>query len=183
MKKFLLLFVAVSVSIPLFAQRRHISRHQYAGKPTVYVISVTESDTLWSNNPALAEHQMMMQKNKAAQSAIADHRKALRPGVQQVGEPSVIFANTKNSFSFAIGGYVNLRLGYGFDSTIDNIDVVPFDIPIPSNYASKQRLMMDASTSRVYFRGIARSKKLGPVEIFFDVDFRTYGRSRCLDFL
>lgn len=172
MKKILLLFVAVSVSIPVFAQRHHISRHRNEGKPTVYVISVHETDTLWSNNPALAEQQMIMQKNKAAQSAVADHRRALRPGVQQVGEPSVIFANSKNSFSFAVGGYVNLRLGYGFESTINNVDVVPFDIPIPGNYATKQRLKMDASTSRIYFRGIANTKKIGPVEIFFDVDFR-----------
>ena len=173
MRKSLLLLVAALSALTASAEGGgRWTRHRQAGEPTVYIISVKETDTIWSNNPALAASQSMMQRNAAAKSAIADHRAAIRPGFKSLSEPSVIFANNRNSFSFAVGGYVDLRVGYGFNSTIDNIDVVPYDIPVKGGYATKQELQMDATTSRVYFRGLANTKSVGKVEIFFDVDFR-----------
>lgn len=175
MRKSLLLLVAVLSALTVTAEGKRWSRHHQAGEPTVYIISVKETDTIWSNNPALASSQAMMQRNAAAKAAVADHRAAIRKGFQQLAEPSVVFANNRNSFSFAIGGFVDLRVGYGFNSTVDNIDMVPYDVPVVGGYATKQRLKMDATTSRVYFRGLANTKRLGQVEIFFDVDFRGGG--------
>lgn len=159
-------------SASAYANPRHITRHHTKGEPTVYIITVRETDTLWSNNPALAMQHPAAQRNAAVQGAITDHRLATRRGVQQVGEPGVIFANSKNTFSFAVGGYIALRASYGFNSTIDNIDVVPFDVPVPGNYATKQKIEMDATTSRIFMRGIANTRKLGKVVLYFDADFR-----------
>lgn len=176
MKKFLLLFLVTSLSVGASAQRRHNSRNRNSDEPTVYIISVKETDTIYRNNPnydpMFAQQRLAEQKNAVVRSAIQDHRETTRTGFQQVSAPSVIFANSRNTFSFAIGGYVNMRLAYGFNSTIDNIDVVPYDIPMSLNYATKQKLEMDATTSRIYFRGIANSRCLGRVVIFFDADFR-----------
>lgn len=111
MKKLLLLCLTVGTVLTAAAQRRHWERHNKAGEPTVYIISVKESDTIWSNNPALAQQHIAQQRNAAAKAAVDDHRQAMRPGVKQVDEPSVVFANHKNSFSFTLGGYVALKIG------------------------------------------------------------------------
>ncbi|MBQ7856562.1 MAG: porin [Alistipes sp.] len=171
MKKLLLLLAAVSATLSVSAQR-HISRHRHADKPTVYIISVKESDTIWSNNPALAAQHSAMMRNEAAQAATADHLSAQRSGFQQTATPSVIFANARNSFSFAIGGYVNLRTAYSWNNVVDDIDMVPYQIPIPSAFDTKQQIRMDATTSRLFLRGIANTRHLGKVEIYFDADFR-----------
>ena len=63
-------------------------------------------------------------------------------------------------------------VAYSFDGITNNIDFVPYDIPVPGNYATRQRLQMDASTSRVYLKGIANTRALGRVVIFIDADFR-----------
>lgn len=173
MKKLLLLCLTVGTVLTAAAQRRHWERHNKAGEPTVYIISVKESDTIWSNNPALAQQHIAQQRNAAAKAAVDDHRQAMRPGVKQVDEPSVVFANHKNSFSFTLGGYVALRASYSFDDAVDNVDMVPFDVPIASSFANRQALGMDATTSRLYLRAIANPKWLNkPVVIYFDADFR-----------
>ena len=93
MKKFVLFWVAVSATFSMSAQR-HISRHHQNDKPTVYIISVKETDTIWSNNPALAAQHSAMMRNEAAKAATDDHLSAQRSGFQQVAAPSVIFANS-----------------------------------------------------------------------------------------
>ena len=169
MKKLLLLCLTVGTVLTVAAQRRHWERHGKTGEPTVYIISVKESDTIWSNNPALAQQNLMQQRSAAAKAAVDDHRQATRPGVQQVDEPNVVFANHKNSFSFAIGGYVALRTGYSFDDAVDSRDMVPFNVPMESSFANRQAISMDATTSRLYMRAIANPKWLRkPVVIFFE---------------
>lgn len=173
MKKILLLCMAASAVLTASAQRRYLGREHKKEEPTVYIISVKESDTIWSNNPALAQQHITAQRSAAARQAVADHKAATRVGVQQVDSPNVVFANHKNSFSFAIGGYVALRASYSFNDAVDNIDMVPYDIPIASNFASRQALGMDATTSRLYLRAITHPKRLRePVVIYFDADFR-----------
>ena len=71
-----------------------------------------------------------------------------------------------------MGGFVALRAGYDFDGIVDNIDFVPYDIPVPGNYNSKQKLMMDASTSRLFMKAITNTRALGRVVIYMDADFR-----------
>lgn len=168
MKKFLLLSLALSLSFMAAAQHRRIQRFQHGADPTVYIIAVSERDTI----PVMESPAYTALKNGVVATVIDDHKRLTRPGVQQVATPSAIFADKRNTFSFAIGGYVALRAGYSFDRVVNNSDMVPYDIPMVSSPASKQALRFDASTSRIFLRGVANTNKLGQVHIFFDIDFR-----------
>ncbi len=149
------------------------SAQRYSKTPTdndqsaVYLFSVVAED---DEDCSMQERAM---RNKAAvAAAMQDYEDSYRTGFQQVQQPLFILAERNNKFSFGIGGYINLRAGYDFDGIVDNIDFITYDIPIPGTYATKQKLMMDASTSRLFLKGIANTMALGQVEIFVDMDFR-----------
>ena len=99
-------------------------------------------------------------------NATQDYIETHRPGFQQSEKPQFVFASKNNRFSFSLGGFVSLRAGYDFDGIVDNIDFVPYDIPVPGNYNSKQKLMMDASTSRLFMKAITNTRALGRVVIY-----------------
>ena len=172
MRRILLLFGAAVLSLTATAQHNRIQRYQHGAEPAVYIISVRETDTLRCAPAKCTPEQDMMLKNAVVQSVIDDHKNYTRKGVRQVSTPSAIFADKHNTFSFAIGGAVALRAAYSFDRTVDNIDMVPFNVPMTATPADRQELRFDATTSRIFLRGIANTKKLGQVHIFFDLDFR-----------
>ena len=103
---------------------------------------------------------------------IDDYTETHRKGFQQAHNPQFIFSTRNNRFSLALGGFVNLRTSYDFKGAVNNIDFVPYDIPMSSTYANRQRVMMDASTSRIFVKAIINSRLLGRVEVFSDMDFR-----------
>ena len=55
---------------------------------------------------------------------------------------------------------------------VDKIDFVTYDIPVHGNYDTRQKLMMDASTSRLFMKAITNTRALGRVVVFMDADFR-----------
>ena len=172
MKKVLLTIGAMAAVLSATAQNHRIQRHHHGdAEPTVYIISVSESDTVTCPTQSCNQQDMVM-KNAAVKSAIEDHKNATRDGFQQALTPSAIFADKRNTFSFAIGGDVALRAAYSFDRIVNNIDMVPYNIPMTLTPADDQEIRMDASTSRIFIRGIANTKKLGQVHIFMDMDFR-----------
>ncbi len=97
---------------------------------------------------------------------------SLDTGFQSAEQPLLLFTQKSNKFTFGVGGFINLRTSYDFNGTVQNIDFVTADIPINSSYDTKQQLMMDASTSRIYFKAMANTRALGMVEIYVDMDFR-----------
>ncbi len=103
---------------------------------------------------------------------IDDYVETARHGFQQSHKPHFIFATPDNRISFAIGGMVNLRTSYDFNSVMGNIDFVPYDIPMSENYSNRQRVMMDASTSRLFVKAIFNNKLLGRIVVYSDMDFR-----------
>ena len=170
MKRVLLIIGAVAFSLTATAQHLKAERHDHGNaEPTVYIISVSEKDIIESPNQGCCDTAM---KNAAVKAAIEDHKNATREGTQQVALPSAIFADKRNTFSFAIGGDIALRAAYSFDRTVNNIDMVPYNVPMSLTPADKQEIRMDATTSRIFIRGIANTKKLGQVHIFMDLDFR-----------
>ena len=164
-----LLVVACSSTITTISAQGHHHRDKYS--PTVYLISVKETDTIYPCNAATMQ-QNIAATNAAIDQTILDYNETHRTGFQQTEKPMFIFSTKDNKFSFAIGGFINLRASYGFNDVVNNIDFVPYNIPIPGNYATKQRIGMDASTSRVYLKAIANSNTLGRVIVFMDADFR-----------
>lgn len=172
MKTFRLLIAALLVGsalVPASAQRRsHRSEKEY--DPTVYLISVHEVDTFMMD--CNARQQAALMNRLATASAVNDYQETYRPGFQQVDKPQFVFATKNNRFSLAMGGYINLRVGYDFDGIVDNIDFIPRDIPMNPTYNTSQKLMMDASTSRIFLKAISNSRSLGRVVVFIDTDFR-----------
>ena len=171
MKTFRLLIVALLLAGTASAQRfeRRAMRGEYS--PTVYLISVREVDTLYNYDPA-ALRQAAALNRMSMDNATQDYIDTHRPGFQQVEKPQFVFATKNNRFSFSLGGFVSLRAGYDFDGIVDNIDFVTYDIPVHGNYNTKQKLMMDASTSRIFMKAITNTQALGRVVIFMDADFR-----------
>lgn len=103
---------------------------------------------------------------------VDDYVETARHGFQQSHKPHFIFATPDNRISFAIGGMVNLRTSYDFNSVMGNIDFVPYNIPMSENYSNRQRVMMDASTSRLFVKAIINNKMLGRIVVYSDMDFR-----------
>ena len=170
MKTFRLLIVALLLAASASAQRyeRRAMRGEYS--PTVYLISVQEVDTIYNYGPYAMQQAAL--NRMAMDNATQDYIDTHRPGFQQTEKPQFVFASKNNRFSFSMGGFVALRAGYDFDGIVDNIDFVPYDIPVPGNYNSKQKLMMDASTSRLFMKAITNTRALGRVVVFMDADFR-----------
>ena len=171
MKTFRLLIVALLLAGSASAQRyeRKAMRGEYS--PTVYLISVQEVDTIYNYGP-YAMQQAAVLNRMAMDNATQDYIETHRPGFQQVEKPQFVFATKNNRFSFSLGGFVSLRAGYDFDGIVDNIDFVTYDIPVHGNYDTRQKLMMDASTSRLFMKAITNTRALGRVVVFMDADFR-----------
>ena len=89
-----------------------------------------------------------------------------RKGFQQPHNPQFIFTTPNDRFMLGIGASVTLRTSYDFMGAMGNIDFVPYDIPMTKNYANRQRVMMDASTSRIFLKGIINTERLGRIVAF-----------------
>ena len=170
MKTFRLLLVALLLAGTASAQRheRRAMRGDYS--PTVYLISLHQTDTIYYSPSAV--QQAVAMNNRAMDQATQDYIDTHRPGFQQVEKPQFIFATKNNRFSFAMGGYVQLRAGYDFEGISNSLDFIPYDISTVKTYNTRQKLMMDASTSRLFVKAISNTSTLGRVTIFMDLDFR-----------
>lgn len=102
-------------------------------------------------------------------------RRTLRPGSQQVGMPSFIIADKNNRASFALGGFVKFRTAYDFNNNVNNLDFVTYNIPMHRTPQNEQRFLMDASTSRIYFKTVINTNSVGPIEAYIETDFRGSG--------
>lgn len=167
MKTVRLFIVALFLTVAASTQPNASSARD-GSSPTVYMISVQETDTLipceWRARAARNRMAMM--------DAVDDYNQTHRTGFQQPGRPQFLFAHKQNKYSLALGGFIALRTSYDFDGTPSATDFIPSSIPVPGDYASRQRLSMDASTSRIYLKGIANTRALGRVVVYVSTDFR-----------
>lgn len=139
------------------AQETRHAHHEYS--PTIYMIA--SGDTMKEHDPK--EHR---------ERVIDDFKETKRCGFQQAPNLQFIFSTPNNRFSLGIGGIVNLRTSFDFNGAMGNIDFIPYDIPMTKSYNNRQRVMMDASTSRLFMKAIVNSRMLGRVVVFTDMDFR-----------
>ena len=135
----------------------------------IVLMMLSESDA--NAYPATVEGVIVEQCN-SARTAMGVFETTRREGFQQTHNPPIIFTSRDNRFALGVGGYVNLRTSYDFMGAVDDIDFVPYKIPILANYANRQRVMMDATTSRIFTKAVVNSRKLGPVVAYIDMDFR-----------
>ena len=154
MKRVLLSLLCVTNISAAMAQNPHTTEGTY--NPSIYVISERHT-----------EH-----RNTLHAAIIDDYTETARTGFQQSHHPQFILATPDNRFSLALGGMVNLRTSYDFNNAVGNIDFVTADIAVPGSYANRQRVMMDASTSRLFLKAIINTPCVGRIVIYSDMDFR-----------
>ena len=143
------------------------AQHHQHGKPNVVVLSYEQVD-----EQACPMAQSMARQSMVADMAREDFTATRREGFQQLHNPLMIFTTKNNRFSLGIGGEINFRTSYDMKGAVDNIDFVPYDIPMASADASRQRVMMDASASRIFNKAVINSDVLGRVVAYVDMDFR-----------
>lgn len=170
MKTFKLLIVVLLFTTTASAQSNGRMTQNREYSPTVYLFSAQKVDTIY--NPGNIALQSAVINQMTVISATQDYIETFRYGFQQVEKPQFIFATKKNKFSFAVGGFIALRAAYQFEGIIDSHDFIPYEIPIPGNYATRQEMELDATTSRIFMKAIANTQALGRVVVFMDVDFR-----------
>lgn len=164
MKTIRFLIAALLVTTTVSAQN---NRDDY--QPVVYLLGVQQTTV---NDEAMSDAEYCTRNQMAIDRAILDFVETHRGGFEQPYLPQMIFSSRTNKIAFAIGGNVNMRVGYDFKGIVNNRDFIPADIPIPGNYNSRQKLMMDASTSSIYFKAVANNSTLGRVVAMFEADFR-----------
>ena len=153
----LLAVSAASVSAQTYQIRKDsVKTGEYS--PTVYLVSVNAPQPP-ADEEALLEAAVLNQL--AIDNAIRDYIETHHPGFQQDELPHFIFATKQNKFSFSLGGQVTLRASYDFDGISGAQDFIPATIAVPGTYATRQKFGLDGTTSRIFLKAIANSKKLG----------------------
>lgn len=112
--------------------------------------------------------------DRATENAIKTFDRNHVEGYQQSERPHLIITTPDTKYSLAVGGYVNMRVGYDFEGIVESPDFVTGAIPVIANYENRQKLIMDPATSRLFFKGIAKSRLLGDVVTYIETDFRGY---------
>ena len=139
MKTIRFLVAALLLATTVSAQN---TRDDY--QPVVYLLGVQRTTV---NDGAMADAECCASNQLAIDRAILDFVETHRGGFEQSNLPQMILSSRTNKIAFTVGGNVNMRVGYDFNGIVDNRDFITADIPIPGNYNSHQKLMMDASTS------------------------------------
>lgn len=103
--------------------------------------------------------------------AVEYFKKTHEAGFFQVSMPRFMITDKKAKAIFAVGGFVNARVAYDFNSVMPNLDFVPYDIQMTNTALNAERFLMDASTSRLYFKTVIATKK-GPLQAYIETDFR-----------
>lgn len=111
-------------------------------------------------------------------NAIDIYTKTLKYGFQQSEVPNFIISDRFSNAVFGIGGFVNFRTSYNWNNVIGSKDFDTYDIPMLGTPKNRQSLLMDASTTRLFFKTILQAGSLGQVEAYIETDFR--GRDNVL---
>ena len=151
-------------SSDVLAEHNNAKKHKdhYKKRHNVLIIGADpESDRIW------------MMKGKI----IDTYARTTKDGFQQSGVPNFIISSPSGKAIFGIGGFVNFRTAYNWNNVIDSKDFVTSAIPMTTTTQNKQRLLMDVSTTRLYFKTIINSRFLGPIESYIETDFRGNGTS------
>ena len=78
----------------------------------------------------------------------------------------------KNRVAFGIGGYVKATTSYDFAGIANDIDFVTYNIPVPKGDFNKSQILMDASTSRLFFKLVGQNRALKKFSAYIETDFR-----------
>ncbi len=175
----LLIALMLLTTSTIFAKEHLITTGEVLEEVTprsVIIIGAEESPELYHFTSAEKATIHVKEKQKECddtrRKALEEYMCSFRTGYQAVTPPMFLLTHRNNKFTFGVGGYINLRTSYDLRGLVQSNDFVTADIAVPGGTKSRQQLIMDASTSRLYLRGIANTRALGQIEIFVDMDFR-----------
>ncbi len=94
------------------------------------------------------------------------------PYFQDPRAPRFIMVDRKNRVAFGIGGYVKATTSYDFAGIADDIDFVTYDITVPKGDINRSQFLMDASTSRLFFKLVGQNRILKKFSAYIETDFR-----------
>lgn len=94
------------------------------------------------------------------------------PHFQDPKAPRFLLYDQKWKFAFGIGGFVRMTGSYDFNGISNNIDFVPYNIPVPNNAEQRSQFQMDAATSRIFFKLVGNTRLLGDFDVYIESDFR-----------
>lgn len=89
--------------------------------------------------------------------------------------PRFLFLDRKGRVALGIGGYVKATLSCDIGGIANNRDFVTADIPTPPQPDMRNQIMMDASTSRIFFKLVGRNTGIGDFTVYIESDFRGTG--------
>lgn len=150
MKRVFLLFVMVMSITTIFAQ-------------PVNVEKVKERSVIFITGDNIPEGvKVTVDMFKESQS----------PYFQDPRAPRFIMVDRKNRVAFGIGGYVKATTSYDFAGIADNIDFITYDIPVPKGNFNRSQILLDASTSRLFFKLVGENRVLKKFSAYIETDFR-----------
>lgn len=92
---------------------------------------------------------------------------------------ATVYSQTKSPFIYEsgnttikLGGFIRTVALYDFKGSVQNNDFVNSTISIPSNWEYQKRTSYDASASRLGLKITQNIEKFGPLDIYFEMDFR-----------
>lgn len=99
-------------------------------------------------------------------------KKSMPQGFQKSKPPRFVIMGKEHKFILGIGGFVNFRMGYDFNQVIQNKDFVTYNIPMTPTAATRQKFLMDASTSRLFVKLLTANSRMAGFEAYIEMDFR-----------
>lgn len=86
------------------------------------------------------------------------------------GDPRFMITNEDETFTFGIGGFVNIIGFCDFNGMVENKDFVTSLIPVPNGF-NRGQFVLGAESSRVNFKTVGKTA-YGDIIAFMETDFR-----------
>ena len=84
-------------------------------QPVVYLLGVQRTTV---NDDAMNDAEYCKRNQMAIDRAVLDFGETHRGGFEQPYLPQMIFSSRTNKIAFAVGGNVNMRVGYDFKGVV-----------------------------------------------------------------
>ena len=87
--------------------------------------------------------------------------------------PRFILVDQKGKWGLGIGGYLQTKIEYDFDRTVDNVDFLPS--AIQRGGAPSSQFRMDMTNSVIFLKLVGTSSLLGDFQVYTSANWRGSG--------
>lgn len=133
---------------------------------------------LWAND-TIAHSAIIVSNEHVTQRNSYEVMKAMYEAngrhFQDPRAPRFLFLDRKGRVALGIGGYVKVTSSFDIAGIADNSDFITASIPTPPQPDMRNQFLMDASTSRLFFKLVGRNTSVGDFTVYIESDFRGVG--------